>query len=33
MLDCKNQGNTEETLAKNYLGIVMPSKETNQLKF
>ena len=33
MTDCKHQGNTEETLAKNYLGIVMPSKETNQLKF
>lgn len=33
MVDCKNQGNTEETLAKNFLGIVMPSKETNQLKF
>lgn len=24
---CKQQGNTEETLAMNYLGIVMPSKE------
>lgn len=33
MEDCKLQGNTEETLSKNYLGIVMPSKETNQLKF
>lgn len=33
MLDCKKQGNTEETLAKNFLGIVMPSKETNQLRF
>ncbi len=33
MIDCKNQGNTEETLSKNYLGIVMPSKETNNLKF
>lgn len=33
MIDCKNQGNTEETLAKNFLGIVMPSKETNQLRF
>ena len=31
--DCKNKGNTEETLAMNYLGIVMPSKETNQLRF
>lgn len=25
MLDCKAQGNTEKTLAQNYLGIVMPS--------
>lgn len=33
MLDCKAQGNTEETLAKNFLGIVMPSKETRQLRF
>lgn len=33
MHDCKNRGNTEETLAMNYLGIVMPSKETNQLRF
>jgi len=33
MVDCKNQGNTEDTLAMNYLGIVMPSKETNQLRF
>jgi hypothetical protein len=33
MIDCKNQGNTEETLAKNFLGIVMPSKETTQLRF
>lgn len=33
MIDCKNQGNTEESLAKNYLGIVMPSKETNKLRF
>lgn len=33
MIDFKNQGNTEETIAKNFLGIVMPSKETNQLKF
>ena len=33
MVDCKNEGNTEETLAMNYLGIVMPSKETNQLRF
>tara|TARA_R100000388_G_scaffold87108_1_gene66914 strand:+ start:1350 stop:2150 length:801 start_codon:yes stop_codon:yes gene_type:complete len=31
--DCKNKGNTEETLAMNYLGIVMPSKETNRLRF
>jgi hypothetical protein len=33
MIDCKNQGNTEQTLSKNYLGIVMPSKESTQLKF
>ena len=33
MNDCKSQGNTEETLAQNYLGIVMPSKETTQLRF
>ena len=33
MQDCKAMGNTEETLSKNYLGIVMPSKETNNLKF
>jgi hypothetical protein len=33
MIDCKNQGNTEQSLAKNFLGIVMPSKETNQLRF
>ena len=33
MTDFKNQGNTEETISKNFLGIVMPSKETNQLRF
>lgn len=33
LTDCKSQGNTEETLAKNFLGIVMPSKETNELRF
>jgi|TARA_R110000744_G_scaffold40153_3_gene91094 hypothetical protein len=33
MNDCKSKGNTEETLSMNYLGIVMPSKETNQLRF
>lgn len=33
MQDCKAVGNTEATLAKNFLGIVMPSKETNQLRF
>jgi hypothetical protein len=33
MLDYKEQGHTEETIAMNYLGIVMPSKETNQLRF
>ena len=31
--DYKQQGHTEETISKNYLGIVMPSKETNQLRF
>ena len=33
MNDCKLQGNSEETLSINYLGIVMPSKETTQLRF
>jgi len=33
LLDYKNQGHTEQTIAKNFLGIVMPSKETNQLRF
>jgi hypothetical protein len=33
MEDYKKEGHTEETIAKNYLGIVMPSKETNQLRF
>lgn len=33
MDECKALGNTEESLAKNYLGIVMPSKETRQLRF
>ena len=33
LTDFKKQGNTEETIAKNFLGIVMPSKETNKLKF
>jgi len=33
MEDYRNEGHTEETIAKNFLGIVMPSKETNQLKF
>lgn len=33
MNECRALGNTEETLAKNYLGIVMPSKETHQLRF
>jgi hypothetical protein len=33
MTDFKQQGNTEETIAKNFLGIVMPSKETSQLRF
>lgn len=33
MVDYKQQGHTEETIAKNFLGIVMPSKETKQLRF
>lgn len=33
MIDCKAAGNTEETLSQNYLGIVMPSKETSNLRF
>ena len=33
LLDFKHEGNTEETIAKNFLGIVMPSKETTQLRF
>ena len=33
MNSCRFLGNTEETLAMNYLGIVMPSKETNELRF
>ena len=33
MLDCRAQGNTEETLSYNYLGIVMPSKETRDMRF
>lgn len=33
MIDYKQQGNTEYTLSKNFLGIVMPSKETKQLRF
>lgn len=33
MEDYRNEGHTEETIAKNFLGIVMPSKETNQLRF
>lgn len=33
MIDYKGEGHTEETIAKNFLGIVMPSKETNQLRF
>ncbi len=33
MNDCKAQGNTEKTLSYNYLGIVMPSKETRELRF
>tara|TARA_R100001163_G_C5068290_1_gene208331 strand:- start:2330 stop:3130 length:801 start_codon:yes stop_codon:yes gene_type:complete len=33
MNDCKMAGNTEETLSQNYLGIVMPSKETSNLRF
>lgn len=33
LIDYKNEGHTEETIAKNFLGIVMPSKETNQLRF
>ena len=33
MNDCKQLGNSESTLAQNYLGIVMPSKETTQLRF
>jgi hypothetical protein len=33
MTDFKQQGNTEETIAKNFLGIVMPSKEISQLRF
>jgi hypothetical protein len=33
MLDYKNEGHTEKTISENFLGIVMPSKETNQLRF
>jgi hypothetical protein len=33
MEDYRNEGHTEETIAKNFLGIVMPSKETTQLRF
>tara|TARA_B100001094_G_C18129735_1_gene771528 strand:+ start:198 stop:992 length:795 start_codon:yes stop_codon:yes gene_type:complete len=33
MNECRNLGNTEETLSRNYFGIVMPSKETNELRF
>jgi hypothetical protein len=33
MIDCKKAGNTESTLSENYLGIVMPSAWTDQLRF
>ena len=33
MEECRALGNTEETLSVNYLGIVMPSKQTRELRF
>ena len=33
MEECRALGNTEETLSINYLGIVMPSKQTRELRF
>jgi hypothetical protein len=33
MEECRALGNTEETLSVNYLGIVMPSKQTKELRF
>ena len=33
MEECRVLGNTEETLSINYLGIVMPSKQTRELRF